>query len=122
MAKKNKITSDPAKVAADMRTARTPEGGRLFSREEWLTKSQVQGFFSRLSAARRKEGNKDIDLEDAKLMNEEEERLGLLSEVAAQLGPKHPICYDTYCLCDCLQEDQLDMFSVAMLKGNASSL
>lgn len=38
------IKSDPVHVAADMRTAKTADGSRLFSRSEWLTKSQVQGF------------------------------------------------------------------------------
>ncbi|KXJ15427.1 hypothetical protein AC249_AIPGENE10221 [Exaiptasia diaphana] len=40
---------DPAQVAKDMRTASSVEGERMFSRTEWLTKSQIQGFFSRLS-------------------------------------------------------------------------
>ena len=42
--------ADPGKVAADMRTARRPDGYRIFDRKDWLTKSQVQGFFSRLAA------------------------------------------------------------------------
>ena len=39
------IKSDPAKVAADMRTARIPDSCRMFERKHWLTKGQVQGFF-----------------------------------------------------------------------------
>ena len=111
--------SDPAQVAADMRNARAPDGSRLFSRSEWLKKSQVQGFFSRLASARRKQGNKDIDLQDleeAIAEAEEEDRLRLLDELAAELGPKHPICYDTYCLCDTLRNGEIQKFSVAMLK------
>ena len=50
--------ADPGKVAADMRTARNLDGSRMFERKDWLTKSQVQGFFSRLAASRRKQGNK----------------------------------------------------------------
>ena len=41
--------ADPGKVAADMRTARNTDRLTDF-REHWLTKSQVQGFFSRLAA------------------------------------------------------------------------
>ncbi|CAH3180820.1 unnamed protein product [Porites lobata] len=39
------MKSDPAKVAADMRTARNPDSSRMFERKHWLTKGQVQGFF-----------------------------------------------------------------------------
>ena len=110
----NKV--DPAQVAADMRTARTPDGSRLFSRSEWLKKSQVQGFFSRLASSRRKKANTEIDGEEATAEAEEEERLRLLDSLSSELGLKHPICFDTYCLCDCLQNGQLQKFSVAMLK------
>ena len=34
---------DPGQVAQDMRKAKTENGDRLISRDEWLTKSQVQG-------------------------------------------------------------------------------
>ena len=37
--------ADPTQVAADMRKARNIEGTRTFNRSEWLTKTQVQGFF-----------------------------------------------------------------------------
>ena len=46
--------ADPGKVAADMRTAGNMDGSRIFKREHWLTKSQVQGFFSRMAATRTK--------------------------------------------------------------------
>ena len=46
--------ADPRKVAADMRTSRNPDGSRMFERKDWLTKSQVQGFFSRLVATCRR--------------------------------------------------------------------
>ena len=39
-------------VAKDMRNARTLDNQKLFGRDEWLTKAQVQGFFSRLASAR----------------------------------------------------------------------
>ena len=39
---------DPGQVSADMRIARNPDGTRKFSRDEWLTKIQVQAFFSDL--------------------------------------------------------------------------
>ena len=48
------LKADPQQVSNDMRKARDEQNRRLFEREEWLTKSQVQGFFSRLSANRRR--------------------------------------------------------------------
>ena len=65
--------ADPQQVSMDMRNARTDENNRLFSREEWLTRNQVQSYFSRLSALKRKQvsgppstqpGLVDIDIDD----------------------------------------------------------
>ena len=56
--------ADPGKVAADMRTSRNPNGSRMFERKDWLTKSQMQGFFSRLAATRRRQGNQEVQVED----------------------------------------------------------
>lgn len=46
-------------VAADMRTARDIEGTRKFNRSEWLTKTQVQGFFSRLASMKQRKTSVD---------------------------------------------------------------
>ena len=108
--------ADPGKVAADMRTSRKPDGSRMFERKDWLTKSQVQGFFSRLAATRRRQGNQEVQIEDVYAEEEEQERYGVLENVAAQLSPRHPICYDSYCLCDLSRDEKLDSFSVVMLK------
>ncbi|KAL9970436.1 hypothetical protein ACROYT_G022812 [Oculina patagonica] len=68
--------ADPAQVAADMRTTRNANDSRRFSRDEWLTKGQVQSFFSRLSALRRRKGSSgaesvEIDDEGDLLLQEE---------------------------------------------------
>ena len=47
--------ADLAQVEKDIRAARNPSNERQFSCTEWLTKTQIQGFFSRLAASRRKE-------------------------------------------------------------------
>lgn len=36
---------DPGQVAKDMKSAYTMDGERMFDRSEWLSKSQIQGFF-----------------------------------------------------------------------------
>ena len=111
------IKSDPAKVAADMRTARNPESSRMFERKNWLTKGQVQRFFSRLAASRRSKAHQEALNEDVQAEEEKQERRTVLEDEATHLGPRHPICYDSYCLCaDLSHEKKLETFSVAMLK------
>ena len=43
-------------VAIDMHSARPLDNQRIFCRDDWLTKAQVQGFFSCLASSRRKQG------------------------------------------------------------------
>ena len=45
---------DLRQVSQDMRKAKEENGERLFSMEEWLTKAQIEGFFSGLSSSRRR--------------------------------------------------------------------
>ena len=98
-----------------MRNANDDNNSRLFGREEWLTKNQVKGFFSRLAAARRRCGNEDIDLNDAYGGGrKEKERSSLLILPRSYL--QHPIYYDTTDLCKCVKEDKLQKFNVTMLK------
>ena len=52
---------DPAQVAKDMRTAATVDGERMFDRTEWLSKSQIQGFFSRLCSSIKQTHQTHID-------------------------------------------------------------
>ena len=68
-----------------MRTTRNADGSRKFSRDEWLTKGQVQSFFSRLSAISRNRGvtraeNVESDDEGDLLLHEEMARV-LLTNV-----------------------------------------
>ena len=46
--------ADPEQVEKDMRNSRNTSDDRQFSRNEWLTKTQIKGFFSRLAAKQRK--------------------------------------------------------------------
>ena len=39
-----------------------------------------------------------------------------MENVAAQLSPRHPIYYDSYCLCDLSRDEKLDSFNVVLLK------
>ena len=65
---------DPAQVADDMWRARNANGERMFTRTEWITKLQVQGIFSRLSARQRLTGQKEFTRdEDNNDLDEESE-------------------------------------------------
>ena len=111
--------ADPLQVSNDMRKAKDAQNNQLFIREEWLTKSQVQGFFSRLAATkRRQQGSAEIELDQRDLLQEDEEfeRQNLVAEIAEELRPQHPLSYDAFNLCVCAKEDQLSQFNVAMLK------
>ena len=57
-----------------------------------------------------------MQIEDLYAEEEEQERHGVLENIAAQLSPRHPICCDPYCLCDLSRDEKLDSFSVGVLK------
>ena len=124
---------DPAQVAKDMRTASTIDGERMFDRTEWLSKCQIQGFLSRLSASIKQghqmhieptEGEKeDTDAEELDDLVEEyacdidEERLRETREtVLERIGLAHPILYDIYDLCTLSRDGKLPTFKVTMLR------
>ena len=112
---------DPGQVAHDMRKAKAENGDRLFSGEEWLTKSQIQGFFSRLSSSRKRKtspvpntGGDDID-EDC-LDQEDLDHMNTVQTVLKEIGLSHPIFSDIYDLCDYARNEKLSSFTVSMLK------
>ena len=57
-----------------------------------------------------------MQIEDVYAEKEEQERHGVLENVAIQLSPRHPICYDPHCLCDLSRDEKLHSFSVVVLK------
>ncbi len=50
--------ADPNQVVLDMRNALTAENERLFAREEWFSKGQIQSYFSRPAVLKRKQASK----------------------------------------------------------------
>ena len=99
----------------------------MFYRMEWLSKLQIQGFFSRLSAKRKRSDGKQTSSDDAKPDNNEEiaeefasltdeqmlENVDVQSEIS---GIKHPVMYDIYNLCEMAFENKPLFFKVKMLK------
>ena len=120
--------SDPSQVATDMRTTRNADGSRKFSRDEWLTKGQVQSFFSRLSAISRKRGvtraeNVESDDEGDLLLHEEmaclidERRDKEVEDIFNEMGVMHPIMYDGYDICEQTKQEGLSKFNVKTLRA-----
>ena len=119
--------ADPDQVALSMRNARNEKNERIFKREEWLTKTQITGFFSRLASRQRSRGHDvssmDENLQEDRDANEdleafvrESERDRLISEIEDNIGLKHPVCFDVYDLCDYYKRGKLESFNIAMLK------
>ena len=96
---------DVEQVAKDMRNARTVDNQRIFGREHWLTKAQVQGFFSRLASARRKRVNTDVTYgeENDEDYSLDEEHCQAVEEVMENVALKHPIVFDAYGVCEYFQ-------------------
>ena len=83
-----------------MRKSRNTSDDRQFSRNEWLTKTQIKGFFSRLAAKQRKQhgllaGFSSDNEEDVECLLEDTERRGLVNEIDDEIGLKHPITFDS---------------------------
>ena len=89
----------------------------LFSREEWLTKAQIQGFFFCLSFLRwRRVGSSPSTAVDDKSDEEEVNHMTTVESVVTEIGLTHSIVYDIYDLCDYVKEGKLNYFTVSMLK------
>ena len=119
--------SNPSQVATDMRTTRNADDSRKFSGDEWLTKGQVQSFFSRLSAISRKTGvtraeNVESDDEGDLQLHEEmaclidERRDKEIEDIFNGMGVMHPIMYDGYDICEQTKQEGLSKSNVKTLK------
>ena len=100
-----------------MRNARTHDNQRLFAKDDWLTKLQVQGFFSRLASARRKQGWYGADMsEEVDKGDEVGDQRHAVEDVIENLGFKRPIIFDVYNICQYYHSNKLHLFNVSMLK------
>ena len=94
--------ADPEQVAIGKRNARNKDNVRLFSREEWLSRNQIQAYFSRLFLKRKQDSAStppqvaQNDMDDVV----EEKWLQQADEVYDKLSVQHPIYYDSHILFD----------------------
>ena len=120
LGEKTGLKADPNQVSADMRNARDEENNRRFCREEWLTKNQINSYFSRLASAKRKlqdDVDDRVELEDILGEQEENSRQLLINSIIEKIGLRHPICYDVSNLCEYCKGSKLSKFNVVMLKA-----
>jgi len=120
--------ADPDEVALNMRNARNEKNERLFLREEWLTKTQVAGFFSRLASRQKSRGQEALptdeelqseegDRQDIECLIRASDRYTLMNDIDNEIGLKHPITFDAFDLCDQYKRRKIEVFNVAMLKA-----
>ena len=119
---------EPSQVANDMRKARNADGTRMFGRTEWLSKLQIQGFFSRMSAKRKQSTLKefstdeeDDEIDDAAAeeyacQNDEQLEKETSEAVVEAIGVRHPLMYDVFNLCEMANENKLSSFKCKMLR------
>ena len=99
-----------------MVSAKDASGNRLFTSDDFLSGSQIAGFFSRLSV--KKTLHEVEEFEDDFQSAANEARIEELTNVAVhelQLG--HPITYDVR---DMVVRSKLNNFSVSVLKDKVS--
>ena len=109
---------DPAQEANDMCNAHNTDDTRMFIKMEWLSKLQIQGFFSRVSTKRKQSDGKETSSDDDEPDNNEElavEYASLTDEqmfekasvaVQSEIGVKHLVMYDVYNLCEMAFENK----------------
>ena len=105
--------ADPAAVARSMMCAKDTTGDRLFSSHEFLTPTQMAGFFSRLASKKTLENE---DQEGVEVAAHEACLESIVSEAVSDIAPKHPIDYDAYNLCEMVSQKKLNEFSITVLK------
>ena len=123
--------ADPTQVAADMRVARNTDGERKFQRSEWLSNSQIQRFFSRLAASKRRTNKQELEddddhddsLDEAEVAYlAEKERHLEVEEVVSKIGLVYPITHDGYDICELAKLHALSNLTVPKLKAMCVNL
>ena len=83
------------------------------SSDEFLTATQIAGFFSRLASKKTLEND---DQEGVEVAAHEACLESIVNEAASEIAPKHPIVYDAYNLCEMVSQKKLNEFSITVLK------
>ena len=106
---------DPASVARSMLTAVDSRGNRIFSSADFLTASQIAGFFSRLASKKTLSGEEDH--EEALVAASQEAAIQELTNVVArEFLPVHPVMWDGRNLSEIASDSKLDKLSLTQLR------
>lgn len=110
----------PEKAAQEMRFAQDFSGNSRFDVAEFLTPSQIQGYFSRKSSKDRH--GKKVSDDDSKAAEEQVAydiiKYGILDECQLQ----HPIVHNSINLCHMYSKNNLNKLNLDLLKNICSSL
>ena len=87
----------------------------MFSSEEFLTASQVTGFFSRLAAKKAPFNDDDLE-EEIECAIQEATIEELTNKVSPELFPGHPIMWDKYNLCEMTSGGKLSTTKLSVAK------
>ena len=99
-----------------MLTAVDSRGNRIFSSEDFLTASQIAGFFSRLASKKTLSAEEEHE-EVLVGASQEVVTQELTSVVAREFLPAHPVMWNGRNLCEMASDRKLDKLSLTQLRG-----
>ena len=102
--------ADPASVARSMMHAKDINGTRMFS-DDFVTANQIRGFFSRL-ASKKTLPDEEAEIEVMEAARYEAEIDTMISQVVADLTPRHPIVFDSFNLCELSSKGKLNTLAI----------
>ena len=122
--------ADPDQVQANsIRNARNERNERLFEREEWLTKTQITSFFSRLASRQKSRGQdastastdatarpEEDENQDIEAVNSGMRLLRFGDDINEEIGLTNPIVLTPMIFVTIIRTETIGIFSVAMLK------
>lgn len=92
----------------------------MFEAEEFLTETQIRGYFSRRTAKLRHGYEPDSDDEAA--VEEETNYSTTRNLVVQDLGIQHPVTYHQYNLCEMFCNNKLSNLSIKLLQDICASM
>ena len=101
-------------------TASDSNGNRFLTSSEFLTGQKISGFFSRLASRRTVSENDEMtesDIEENQNVEDEEAFSELRSEILQEVALSHPICYDSYNICELIADSKLSKCAIQMLQN-----
>ena len=115
--------ADPTRISKAMRRAKHSDGSSLFDKGDFLTPTQIAGFFSRLTAKKTYStetlGDEEAETHEASTEKEIQE---LTDEVMKTFSLEHPIMFDKYNICELVRQDRLSKFSIRLLHEICTAL